>query len=201
MIRLTIRLAHWRKTPAQAWTNGGLALSMVVGMAIAGCTAPPSVSEVDAAPPKAPSPQLNSQNLGQSLPISASFTVNDNEILLEVAQTPQQQAIGFMFRERIPDDRGMLFVISPARPVQFWMRNVQVPLDMVFLRDETVVAIADNVPPCTTATCPTYGPDGEVDQVIELRGGRAAEIGLQVGDSLTVNFQSPAAPAATGPAN
>ncbi|MEB3359932.1 MAG: DUF192 domain-containing protein [Synechococcales bacterium] len=199
MMNLINQLAYWLKAPTQPWTSGSLALGMVVSVAIAGCASPPPIPKVDAVPLNEPSLQSPQSNPGQSLPISASFTVDDSEIQLEVAETRQQQAIGLMFRETIPDDRGMLFVISPSRRVQFWMRNVQVPLDMVFLRNGQVVAIAPEVPPCTTPTCPTYGPDEEVDQVIELRGGRAAELGLQVGDSLAIDFQAPAAPAASSP--
>jgi uncharacterized membrane protein (UPF0127 family) len=42
------------------------------------------------------------------------------------------------------------------------------------------------VPPCTAVPCPTYGPNTAVDQVIELRGGRAAELGIRVGDRLQI---------------
>ncbi|MDY7014675.1 MAG: DUF192 domain-containing protein, partial [Cyanobacteriota bacterium] len=108
-------------------------------------------------------------------------------IELEVTQTPQQQALGLMFRDRLPDNRGMLFVFEPAQPVGFWMKNVKIPLDMIFLRDGIVRAIA-SVPPCTSDPCPTYGPEEPIDQVIELRGGRAAELGLKEGDRAIVNF-------------
>mgnify|MGYP005851453423 CR=1 FL=1 len=129
---------------------------------------------------------------GQHLPISARANLAGTWIDLEVAQTPQQQAMGLMHRPPLPDDRGMLFPFDPPRPVQFWMKNVPVPLDMVFLRNGEVVAIAPEVPPCSTLTCPVYGPASEVDQVIELRSGRAEEIGLQVGDRVTIEFFEPA---------
>jgi len=51
-----------------------------------------------------------------------------------------------------------------------------------------VKAIAASVPPCTTSPCPTYGPETLVNQVIELRGGRAAELGLKVGDQVKISF-------------
>jgi len=153
------------------------------------CTYSNSTEASSPSPAQPSAPVETSQsNSGQSLPISAQATVGDQQIQLEVARTPQQQATGLMFRSEIPDDRGMLFEFEPARPVSFWMRNVLVPLDMVFLLDGEVQAIAANVPPCTTPTCPTYGPEANVNQVIELRGGRAAELGLQVGDQITIEF-------------
>lgn len=152
----------------------------------------PSPSPEASSPPEPAQPsapvETSQSNSGQSLPISAQATVGDRQIQLEVARTPEQQATGLMFRSELADDRGMLFEFEPARPVSFWMRNVLIPLDMVFLLDGEVQAIASNVPPCTTLACPTYGPEGSVNQVIELRGGRAAELGLQVGDQVAIEF-------------
>jgi hypothetical protein len=68
------------------------------------------------------------------------------------------------------------------------MKNTKIPLDMVFLRNGEVKAIAANVPPCTAEPCPSYGPQIPIDQVIELRGGRAAELGLKVGARVSVEF-------------
>lgn len=125
---------------------------------------------------------------GQMLPITAQANMNGEVIQLEVAETQQQKAIGFMFRPEIPADRGMLFPFDSLRRASFWMKNVRVPLDMVFLRDGEVIAIASDVPPCTSDPCPTYGPPELIDSVIELRGGRAAELGLQAGDAIAVEF-------------
>ncbi len=125
---------------------------------------------------------------GQVLPITAEVTINGQVIQLEVARTVQQQSIGLMNRPQLPDNRGMLFLFQPAQTVNFWMRNTLISLDMVFVRQGKVQAIAANVPPCKTAACPTYGPGVPIDQVIELRRGRAAELGLRVGDSLKVKY-------------
>ena len=127
---------------------------------------------------------LGGIDMGQLLPISVNTIVADRAIGLEVAKTPQEQATGLMFRTELPDDRGMFFPIEPARNVRFWMKNVLIELDMVFLREGVVQAIIPNVPPCLSETCPNYGPDVPVDGVIELRGGRAAQLGLKVGDRI-----------------
>jgi uncharacterized membrane protein (UPF0127 family) len=123
-------------------------------------------------------------DMGQLLPVAVNTIIGDRAIGLEVARTPQEQAIGLMFRTEIPDDRGMLFPIEPARSVRFWMRNVFVPLDMIFVREGVVQAIFSQVPPCLTENCPNYGPDVPVDGVIELRGGMAAELRLKIGDRI-----------------
>lgn len=153
----------------------------------------------------------------QKLPISAQAKIAGQTIYLEVAQTPKQQTIGLINRSALANNRGMLFPIAPPRIAGFWMKDVLIPLDIVFLQNKKVVGIAAKVPPCSTKNCPIYSPavntarrilvtfksepvnSGQaitslpkniklvpVDQVIELRGGRAAELGLKKGDSVAV---------------
>ncbi|XPM57921.2 MAG: DUF192 domain-containing protein [Leptolyngbya sp. IPPAS B-1204] len=128
------------------------------------------------------------EDLAQMLPISAEAEIAGQIIQLEVARTPQQQAQGLMYRPALPDNRGMLFPLDPPRIASFWMKNTPQPLDMVFLLDGEVKAVIANVPPCTSQPCPTYGPGTRVNQVIELRGGRAAELGLKAGDQIKIRF-------------
>ncbi|HIK07363.1 MAG TPA: DUF192 domain-containing protein [Trichormus sp. M33_DOE_039] len=142
---------------------------------------------------KSPSATANSTQAlvssGQTLPISAKAKVpNGTEIELEVAQTPDQQQLGLMYRPALPDNRGMLFQLPSAQPVRFWMKNVPVALDMVFLQNGVVKYIQTSAPPCASEPCPTYGPNVAIDQVIELRSGRAQELNLKEGDSIKIEF-------------
>jgi uncharacterized protein len=170
-----------------------LAKSIGLGLAVLllGCSPSPSPS-VSPISPASPSLEANSPsssaNGGQVLPITAQAEMSGQLIQLEVAQTPEQQEMGLMYRPPLPNDRGMLFPFNPPRQVRFWMENTPSPLDMVFLYQGVIKDIAANVSPCTTNPCPTYGPWTEIDQVIELRSGRAAELGLKVGDRVTVQF-------------
>jgi uncharacterized membrane protein (UPF0127 family) len=128
----------------------------------------------------------------QYLPVSAKAEVGSATILLEVARTPQERARGLMFRPTLPDDRGMLFPADPSRPIRMWMKNVPVPLDLIFICEGRVVALAEQVPPCVEASCPSYGPfKRAVDQVLELRAGRAAELGLRAGDPIRITDMAP----------
>ena len=123
---------------------------------------------------------------GQVLPITAQAQISGTAINLEVAKTPKQQAMGLMYRNKLANDRGMLFSFDPPRKVNFWMKNCKISLDMIFLRSGIVKAIALDVPPCLVDPCPLYGSGVPVDQVIEVRGGRVTELGLKVGDRIIV---------------
>jgi uncharacterized protein len=137
-------------------------------------------------------PDLKSTPQVQKLPLTAQITINGRVLLLEVSRTPEQQSIGLMNRTELAADRGMLFVFSPPRPVSFWMKNTLIPLDMIFVSNGVVKHIGKQIPPCTADPCPSYGPESitDIDGVIELRGGRAAELRLKVGDRLKVNSYS-----------
>lgn len=171
-------------------------LSMGLGFWLMGCTvaqSPDSTRPLPTPNPAqstVPAPTIQ-EDLAQVLPITAEAEIAGQAIQLEVARTPEQQAQGLMYRPALPDDRGMLFLFNSPRPVRFWMENTPEPLDMVFLLNGEVKAIAANVPPCTTRPCPTYGAGTSVNQVIELRSGRAAELGLKTGDQITVRFFDP----------
>lgn len=159
-------------------------LGIVLGILVLGCSSPESTQ----APLTSPSSVSTvSENRGQMLPISAKAIMAGQEIQLEVADTPDSQATGLMYRQSLADDRGMLFPFNPPQNVRFWMKNVSISLDMIFVRDGVVKAIAADVPPCTSDPCPTYSPETPIDSVIELRGGRASEIGLKVGDRVIVS--------------
>jgi uncharacterized membrane protein (UPF0127 family) len=131
------------------------------------------------------------KNVGQQLPISGRAIVpNGKALQLEVARTEQQQEMGLMYRQSLPDDRGMLFQFPSPQPIRFWMKNTYIPLDMVFMRKGVVQYIAASVAPCTNDPCPSYGPNEPIDQVIELRSGRAAELGVKKGDQIKIQFLS-----------
>jgi uncharacterized protein len=137
-------------------------------------------------------PELKPTPLVQKLPLTAQTTINGQVILLEVARTPEQQSTGLMNRQDLAADRGMLFIFSPPRPVSFWMKNTLIPLDMVFVSNGVVKHIGQQILPCKVDPCPSYGPESriDIDGVIELRGGRAAELRLKVGDRLKVSNYS-----------
>ncbi len=102
---------------------------------------------------------------------------------VEVARTAEQQEQGLMNRPALAPDAGMLFPFDPPRPASFWMRNTLIPLDMIFIRpDGTIARIAANTVPMSEAPVAIAEP---MTAVLELRGGRAAELGVREGDRVS----------------
>ena len=102
---------------------------------------------------------------------------------VEVASTAEEQARGLMFRHSLGDDQGMIFPFSPPRPASFWMKNTLIPLDMIFIRaDGTIGRIAANTVPHSLEPVAYEEPTAAV---LELRGGRSAELGIKAGDRVS----------------
>lgn len=105
----------------------------------------------------------------------AHFTV-------EIADDPQERARGLMFVESMPVLSGMLFVYERPQPVSFWMKNTLIPLDMLFASPRgDILAIHENAVPGDLTPIP--GGEG-VQMVLEINGGMASRLGIDVGDVL-----------------
>lgn len=106
---------------------------------------------------------------------SHSFTV-------EIADDDAERSRGLMFREELAPDAGMLFDFLDERPVAFWMQNTLIPLDMIFIKaDGTIARVHAEAVPMDRTSVPSGEP---VRFVLEIPGGRAAELGIEAGDTL-----------------
>jgi uncharacterized protein len=104
----------------------------------------------------------------------------EREISVEVTETPEDMAMGLMFRTSLPDQSGMLFPSPAPREASMWMRNTYIPLDMVFIRADGVIhRIEAMTEPLSEAIVSSRG---DVLAVLELAGGAAARLGLKPGD-------------------
>ena len=99
---------------------------------------------------------------------------------VELAVTRAEQERGLMFRKSLAPDRGMLFPYKPPRPAAFWMKNTLIPLDIIYIAPNgRVLSIARNAVPHDETPLPS---GGVVGGVLEIAGGRAAQLGILPGD-------------------
>jgi uncharacterized membrane protein (UPF0127 family) len=113
---------------------------------------------------------------------------NGSQVRAEVRIRPIDLQRGMMFRDKLPRGEGMLFIHPRPGPYTYFMYNVRIPLDIVWMdTNRRVLEIAENVPPCKTdaSACPTYGGRYPSQYVLELGAGEAARNGVKVGDTLT----------------
>lgn len=105
---------------------------------------------------------------------------------VEIADDDAERARGLMYRTPLADDRGMLFQFDEATEQSFWMRNTPSSLDILYIApDGRIVSIARNTTPNSDMSIPS---NGAANGVLELRGGRAAEISADPGDQIVHPF-------------
>jgi uncharacterized membrane protein (UPF0127 family) len=162
--------------------RAGLALGAALSLTVVGCLGR--------------TPARGGGGPPQTLPVTARWCLEGSLppacIGLEVADDPQEQAWGLQMRPRLPALRGMWFPFAMASPLRFWMHRTPEPLDMLFLREGRVIAIATALP-CMRLPCPSYGPDELADGVVELAAGEAERLGIRVGSPARIERLRPAA--------
>jgi uncharacterized membrane protein (UPF0127 family) len=109
---------------------------------------------------------------------------------LEVRRTPDERALGLMFRKNFSEEEGMLFVFPEDGLHAFWMKNMRISIDILWLDARGVVVHAEErVPPCPDASvgpCPSYVPLQEARYVLEIPAGAAARNALRVGSHIAL---------------
>ncbi|MGW8202103.1 DUF192 domain-containing protein [Sphingomonas bisphenolicum] len=142
---------------------------LVLGL-LAACSSPKPAADNSA----------QAQAVPARLPVVISTAKGAHRFDVEVAATPQEQEKGLMFRKELSADGGMLFPMDPPRTASFWMKDTLIPLDMLFIHtDGTIAFLKANAEPYSRIPVSAGIP---VAAVLELRGGRAAELGIAEGD-------------------
>ena len=122
------------------------------------------------------------QLLSKLEPVTIASADDAHMFTVEIADTDALRARGLMFRQRLPEDRGMLFDFGTVREVAMWMKNTYIPLDMLFIRaDGSIAYIAENTVPKSEDVIGVREP---VLAVLELAGGTTRRLGIRSGDKV-----------------
>lgn len=116
---------------------------------------------------------------------------------LELVADPESRRQGLMQRSDLPAGTGMLFDFPEGTQPAIWMRNMQIPLDLLFVDQHArLLQVFADVPPCTAQPCAIYQAEIPLRFVIEVPAGTASHLGLQPGDELDLSGHqlSPAPP-------
>jgi uncharacterized membrane protein (UPF0127 family) len=128
----------------------------------------------DAARPAAPGAAV-------VLPSGARYVV-------EIAATPELREQGLMYRESLAPGHGMLFLFPAPTAEEFWMKNCNFAIDIVWMNPHRrVTFVSSHTPPCREDPCPTYGPSAPALYVLEIPDGAAAREGIVAG--ATIRFE------------
>jgi uncharacterized membrane protein (UPF0127 family) len=115
------------------------------------------------------------------VPLTIRSATGVHRFTVQVAATPEQQERGLMFVRSLAPDRGMIFPYDPPQDAAFWMKNTLIALDMVFVRADGTIARIVTAKPLDETPIPSGEP---IVAVLEIRGGRAGELGIREGDKV-----------------
>ncbi|RIX32690.1 DUF192 domain-containing protein [Sphingomonas edaphi] len=118
----------------------------------------------------------------EQLPLTISAGGATHQFTVEVARTEEEQAYGLMNRNELAPNRGMIFPFAQVRQASFWMKDTLIPLDIIFIRADGIIANIENAVPLSLEPVTSMGP---VAAVLEIPGGRSAELGIKPGHKVT----------------
>ena len=116
-------------------------------------------------------------------------TSTGKEIPVEVADTVEKRSLGLGKRSGLENGWGMLFVFEKRKQHGFWMKDMQFPLDIIWLDNHRIVHILRNVQPAKSGVIPpVMTPPVAGNFVLEINAGSADELKLQLGQRLKYQF-------------
>lgn len=107
--------------------------------------------------------------------------INDNVFNVKALTDKKSQAIGMMGKTFDSSFDGLLFLMGGKKQC-FWMKNCLIPLDIIIIKNNVIVNIHFDCPPCESEDCPSYCGNGNI--VLELEGGTCDILNIQPGDSV-----------------
>ena len=116
-------------------------------------------------------------------------TSTGKKISVEVADTVEKRSLGLGKRSGLENGWGMLFVFEKRKQHGFWMKDMEFPLDIIWLDNHRIAYILRNVQPAKSGVIPlVMTPPVAGNFVLEIDAGRADELNLQVGQRLKYQF-------------
>jgi len=112
--------------------------------------------------------------------------VGGQEFKVEIPQTSAARAKGLAGRENLAENKGMLFIFESAQFVSFWMKDMLIPLDFVWIREGEVVSVEKNIRPRDYQPPQTLTPAIKVDKVLELKAGTIDKYNIETGDKVNL---------------
>ena len=114
----------------------------------------------------------------------AALTISSQQLSVGLATTPEQHGRGLGGCRRLPPGSSLYFAFNTKQVRDFWMKDMLIPIDIIWIADGAVVGIERNVPPpvdSNQSDLPLYAPPQPIDAVLELPAGAAKQFNISIG--------------------
>jgi len=108
-------------------------------------------------------------------------------INVEIADDNQKRINGLMFREKLNENDGMLFVFVNEEYQTFWMKNTLIPLDIIFIDKNFKIINIENAVPCKQEPCALYRSAKPAEYVLEVNENFTIRNKIKAGDTMVIS--------------
>ena len=119
---------------------------------------------------------------------TAEIRLGGRDMTVEVAATPETRRQGLMNRERLPEDRGMLFVFEDSRYRSFWMKDTSIPLSIAYIREDGTIMEIHELEPFSREPVESRA---KARYALEVNQGTFSRLGVEAGDRILLPSSLP----------
>ena len=123
-------------------------------------------------------------------PKEGKVEINNAVMSVEIADTPEKRSKGLGGRESLASDAGMLFIFPKLDKYPFWMKELNFPLDFVWIRGDKVIETMQNIQPPlpgqSNESLPIFSTKEDVDKVLEVNAGTVNKLNIKAGDTIKI---------------
>lgn len=117
--------------------------------------------------------------------MKVDVSINNYILVADLSITYEQIIKGLSIKSSLKENEGMLFVLNSSSRRGFWMKDMNFPIDVIWLNEnKEIIHIKKNLEPCVS-NCPVYYPDQNSKYVLETVAGFADKQNLKVGDTIS----------------
>lgn len=121
--------------------------------------------------------------------IGPNVIIGEKLVKVEIADTAIKQMQGLSDRKSLKNDEGMLFIFQNKQIRSFWMKNMNFPLDIIWIDDGKIVKIDKDCPPKGDVPDITYSSLIPVNYVLEMNAGFSESNNVNIGDKIIINIK------------
>lgn len=120
-------------------------------------------------------------------PLHPTVMINGTTFVVDLAITSNEWTKGLSGRTNLLPNHGMLFIRDHKEQYSFWMKDMNFPLDFIWLDGNVIVDVTKNVPPLSNGQIPIIKPVKPVDKILEINAGEIDKAGIKIGDTALFN--------------
>ena len=108
------------------------------------------------------------------------------KINVEIADDKEEKGRGLMFRKSLDEKSGMFFIFDDESYQKFWMKNMLIPLDIIFIGKDFEIVDIKYAIPCEKESCALYESSKPAKYVMEVNGNFTMKNNLKIGDEIKI---------------